>query len=323
MDGSEAKTSTSVIPVEAALTTTPEENYDNVVGLVESYMPTPAVAGDTRSMREKLSEALVFIDRWPRIMAQLADHDVELSTFFGIRIQLEALSPKIATKWRAYVNTAMRDVPAGTKLGVVYNWTCFTTWLKKVLDEEAAKEVTDEGTFLVKAEPGGSSIPALGQGCLACGPAASHESAVCQKVSNMTAKTYNTICLEKGWCKRCAQSLWSLVHARACAVICGICGRGHLSSRHQHAPLVPLKKRPRNRGRRRPRRRRMERSWKYDEAMFKFAVEKAVEAREAYLALVASSSYCYNSTSCRRGARRRRASKRKGHGKFDGARGRP
>ena len=128
LDSTAAKLATHALTLEDAL----EENYDDIVGLVESYLPQLSPPGDTRTSEEKITEALAFATRWTHIRTQLWEHNIDLDTFCGIRIQLATFGPAAAIKWRQEVKTAMRDQPEGAKLGVACNWTIFCKWLRKL-----------------------------------------------------------------------------------------------------------------------------------------------------------------------------------------------
>lgn len=289
LGGTAAKLATPALTLEDALATL-EEKYDDIVGLVESYLPQPSPPGDTRTSEEKITEALAFATRWTHIRTQLSEHNIDLDTFCGIRIQLAAFGPAAAIKWRQEVKTAMREQPEGAKLGVAYNWTMFCKWLRKLRDDEATKEATDgsssAGIFAVAEQDTVKTTTAVViSGCLACGTSASHKTAACNKVANLNPEAYLSLCASKAACRRCGQVLWTPSHGKACAMNCKTCGKGHMTTRHRWGQPSAKKRSQSQEPRREPKRVRAEMSREYHAAPSHAPFSKAqlleVAARQA------------------------------------------
>lgn len=249
LSGTAERISESALSVEAALAIL-ENRYDDVVGLVESYLPLPAAMKEPVSAVEETAQAMAFAERWPRIRNQLQAHNVDLDCFTGVRIQLASFGGAAAKKWKAYTKAKLRALPESTKLGDVYNWPEFKKWLQELQDEAEVKAGEEDdsspGMFAVSATGtgtanNGTSTPL--KGCLACGTSATHGSAVCHKIANMDSKAFFELCQEKDICKRCVLVPWSRQHLKVCSVKCETCGKPHLSSRHKFAITVKAKKR--------------------------------------------------------------------------------
>ena len=290
--GSAAKLTSAALSIEAAIALL-EDQYNDVVALVESYIPLPADK-DSKTGEERMAEAGAFAERWPQIRGQLANHEVEMDDFHGIRAQLAALGHNATVKWKTHVKGVLRELPEGSKLGKAYNWPEFVKWLKKIRDEEAAARATEDGSsasIFAIVNPGNNTPTALVEGCLVCGTGASHRSADCSKVGDLTSDAYQDLCIQKGLCKRCAQAKWSTAHHRACSSTCSTCNKGHLTLRHRHAPTASGKKRHQEQGKRDFKRPRADPSReptpaaRPDQAKFDEAVELGVKAQEARRAL--------------------------------------
>ena len=242
LTGAASRIASSALTEEAALAAL-EDKFDDIVGLVESYLPPPAPPGETRSSTVETTAAKRFAQRWPRVRDQLKTSGVDLDDFNGIRIQLAGFGGNAASKWRTYVKAELRRKPDGTGLGEVYNWTEFSKWLDEKDDEADAREKSGEenssaGIFAVSAcaaSSGEFQAAAPTTGCLLCGPGVPHRSATCRKVADMENEDFYAMCKEKNWCKRCVQSTWSPAHNKQCQASCGDCGRLHLTSRHHRA----------------------------------------------------------------------------------------
>ena len=243
LTGTAAKTASPAITTEAALAKL-DARYDDIVGLVESYIPAWCPPGEARSGANETNASLTFHQRWPLIRPQLEAHGIEFDHFNGIRNQLGGFGGTAAREWRAYVKTEMRRLPDGTKLGEVFNWDHFHKWLQEVNDDAEQKEATAKeagttsaGVFAIGAAASTSSdsLGTLQPGCIVCGPKAPHKSASCTKVIEMSSEELFQLCTKKNWCGRCVQHSWNSAHKGACKESCKECGFGHLTSRHQKA----------------------------------------------------------------------------------------
>lgn len=102
-----------------------------------------------------------------------------------------------------------------------------------------SQEQSSEGAKRPRVDPSPESVdtdcPAAPPepGCLICGPSASHLSADCQKVAELSNEAFYEKCKAVGWCGRCIQTPWSPAHFRQCNVVCGTCGQKHCTSRHK------------------------------------------------------------------------------------------
>ena len=333
--GTAAKITTSALSVEAVLKIL-EDKYDDIVALMESYVPKPRAPGDGRSAADMTAEAMAFADRWPRMREELAAHDIEFDTFNGVRVQLAAFGPAAAKKWRIYLKSTMRELPEKAKMGEAYNWKTFRKWLQKIQDEVDNKTDTqdDEGSsaglFSFATAGAGlsserSSTPI--KGCLSCGPSVSHASSSCSKIANMESDEFFKLCQDNAACKKCCQATWSPGHGKSCTTKCNKCNRGHLSSRHKYAAAMTGKRSAdkgsnlpaAKRSRAEPSRERRDSSKAtLSDEEFRTAVDMEIAAREARSGFVVPSS----STSVpKKGAWRGGLSKGK-RGKFrGGARG--
>lgn len=291
LSGTAAKITASALSVEAALKIL-EGKYDDIVALMESFIPVHHAVAEPRTPQERAAEALAFWDRWPRMREQLDSQAVDFDCFNGIQAQLNAFGPVAARKWKAEVKAELREKPAGTKVGEVVNHERFGKWLQKISDELETKvegeETTSAGLFAATTAETSSNVETATssiKGCLICGTAASHESAACRKLGNMESEKFFAICKEKQACKRCAQTTWSTSHGKLCAVKCNTCGKGHLTARHKFVNVSGGVKRSHEASGRkdwkRPRADASREPPRADDPNFQAAVERALEVREA------------------------------------------
>ena len=246
LGGRAAKLTASALTVEAALATL-EEKYDDVVALVESYIPLPSE--ESCDPEEEATQAIAFLDRWPRIEEQLKTHNVSIATFCAIRILLTRFGGNSAVQWKTHVKSVMRERSETTELGEVYNLTAFRNWILKVRDKklaQATKSEKDEGTsaglFATQAREESKKLSPV-SGCLVCGTRASHKAADCAKVAALSPSEMIELCKKKGWCSRCVDSAWSPAHSKECSQRCDKCPGRHLTVRHHHYPGPSANKR--------------------------------------------------------------------------------
>ena len=289
LTGLAAKVASTALTVNAAVAAL-EDKFGDVVALVESYLPPPAPPGETRCGTADTAAAKRYAQRWPRIDLQLEAHGIELKVFCGIRVQLAAFGGSAASKWRSHVKAELRrKQDTATNLGSVYNWTVFSQWLDSKNDEAEEAENGDAasssaGIFSVSVGQS-EAAPTPAPGCILCGASSAHRSAACSKLGDLSNEAFFEKCITKNWCKRCVQSPWSPAHSRACKVVCGNCGRNHVTVRHRHAVAAAserAKKRDSSAGQKRdgngPKRQKAEPS--REPAADKSALEKRLEKLE-------------------------------------------
>ena len=245
LEGSALQLISSALNHNAALATL-EEKYHNIVALVESY---DSHSSEAKGPEPQAAEILANIDRWPHLEELLNGVGIELRTYFLIHSQLAILDANAGNKnpsirWTGHVKALMREKPDHSHLGEVYNLEIFKKWIHRVKDDavtaaaQTGEEVSSARLFAVSAETRNSETV---QGCLVCGPAASHKSASCDKVERLPDEEFFRLAKEKGWCAKCLRVQFSYQHAKACMQKCAKCQKAHLTSRHR-APLSPAKR---------------------------------------------------------------------------------
>ena len=216
-----------------------EDKYHNIVALVESY---DVHSKEAKGPEHQANEILANIDRWPHLEDLLNEVGIDLRTYYLIHSQLALLDTNAGNKnpsirWTGHVKALMRDKPENTDLGEVYNLNVFKKWVHRVRDDavtaaaQGGEDISSARLFAVAADA--QKTVEKPQGCLVCGPEASHRSPACSKVEKLSDDDYFRLAKEKGWCAKCLRHPYTPTHAKLCPQRCEKCQGLHLTCRHR------------------------------------------------------------------------------------------